>query len=148
MSIKTTALVLLLLIVSLPAAAGDLPEWMTGSWSLDADGRHVEEHWTTASGGMMVGMGKTVAKGKATFEFFRIVMKDGTLAYLAMPQARPETVFRLKTSEESRVVFENLEHDFPQRVIYSRDGEQLCARIEGLLHGKLESEEWCYTAEK
>lgn len=147
MSFKTIAL-LTFLVFALPVAAAELPEWMAGSWSLAAEGRHVEEHWTTASGGMMVGMGKTVAKGKATFEFFRIAMKDGALAYLAMPQARPETVFRMKTSEESRAVFENLAHDFPQRVIYWRDGERLCARIEGLLRGKLESEEWCYTQVK
>jgi hypothetical protein len=147
MSLKKTAL-LLFIAVTLPAAAEELPEWMAGSWSLDAEGRHVEEHWTTGTGGMMIGMGKTVAKGKATFEFFRIAAKDGTLLYLAMPQARPETAFRLKTSEDSRVVFENLAHDFPQRIIYWRDGERLCARIEGLLRGKLESEDWCYSAEK
>jgi hypothetical protein len=148
MSIRKTALLLFIVAVTLPAGATDLPEWMAGSWSLDAEGRRVEEHWTTGSGGMMVGMGKTVAKGKATFEFFRIAVKDGTLTYLAMPQARQETAFRLKTSEESRVVFENLAHDFPQRILYWRDGETLCARIEGLLRGKLESEEWCYTRVK
>jgi len=32
------------------------------------------------------------------------------------------------TSE--KVVFENLSHDFPQRIIYSRAGDKLTARIE------------------
>ena len=44
----------------------------------------------------------------------------------------------------TRVVFENLSHDFPQRIIYSRKGKQLCARIEGTLQGKEEGEEWCW----
>ena len=38
-------------------------------------------------------------------------------------------------------VFENLAHDFPQRVIYRRCGEDLCARIEGAM-GK--GQDWRY----
>ncbi len=30
-----------------------------------------------------------------------------------------------------RVVFENTAHDFPQRIIYWKDGNDLRARIEG-----------------
>jgi hypothetical protein len=40
------------------------------------------------------------------------------------------------------VVFENATHDFPQRVIYWKEGEVLAARIEGTLRGKERSEEW------
>jgi hypothetical protein len=47
-----------------------------------------------------------------------------------------------------RVVFENPAHDFPQRVIYWKDGNDLCARIEGTMNGKAESEEWKWSPGK
>jgi len=50
----------------------------------------------------------------------------------------------MKSSDKTRIVFENLEHDYPQRILYWRDGEKLCARTEGEIDGKSESEEWCY----
>jgi len=116
-------------------ALSNFPTWMAGSWRAGI----VEEHWTAADGGMMVGMSKTAAK-KTAFEFLRIAEVDGKLAYIAMPQGRPATVFPLKSSEASKIVFENLKHDFPQRIIYWRDGEKLCARIEAGNQG----EQWCY----
>ena len=143
---KTTALMFVLALAATSAFAGDMPTWMAGSWQLDTDGVRVEEHWTTANGGIMIGMSKTVPeKGRTTFEFVRITTVDGKLAYLAMPQARPATTFPLKSASDLRIVFENLEHDFPQRIIYWRKGEKLCARTEGTMNGKVEGEEWCYS---
>jgi hypothetical protein len=138
----------LLILIAQPLSAADLPAWLAGSWILKTEGQRVEEHWSTADGGLMVGMGKTVTPKRTSFEFFRIADVDGVLTYLAMPQARPETPFRMKSASSERIVFENLEHDFPQRVLYWRDGEKLCARIEGTLNGKLEGEDWCYARMK
>jgi len=133
---------LLCILVALPVTAANMPVWMAGSWRLDG----VEEHWTTADGGLMLGMSKTVKPGgKVQFEFLRVAPIDGKPAYLAMPQAHPATTFEFKSATANRIVFENLKHDFPQRVIYWRDGEKLCARIEGLLQGKVQGEEWCYS---
>jgi hypothetical protein len=45
--------------------------------------------------------------------------------------AKP-TVFRMITGSDGEVVFENPEHDFPQRIIYRRESaDALFARIEG-----------------
>ncbi len=50
---------------------------------------------------------------------------------------------------DRRVVFENLQHDFPQRVMYwlEPDG-RLHARIEGMQAGKLGSHDWVWTRKK
>lgn len=125
--------------------AANLPTWMTGSWQLKTAGVTMEEHWTSADGGVMLGMHRDVMKdGKTSFEFLRIEQKDGALVYLAMPGGKPATPFPLKSSTDSRIVFENLTHDFPQRIIYWRDGKKLCARVEGTIGGKEEAEEWCW----
>jgi hypothetical protein len=133
---------LLVFLSALSAHAADLPPWMAGSWHA-GDG---EEHWTAPAGSLMLGMHRDVRKnGTASFEFLRIEKKkDGSLVYLAMPAGRPATPFPLKTITASRVVFENAKHDFPQRIIYWRDGDKLCGRVEGNIHGEAESEEWCW----
>jgi hypothetical protein len=126
--------------------AADFPGWMAGSWGGTSDGVKMEEHWTSADGGLMLGMHRDVApNGKTSFEFLRIEKKGAALVYQAMPSGRPPTPFTLKTSTADRVVFENLGHDFPQRILYWRAGERLCARVEGKISGKKMSEEWCWS---
>jgi len=125
-----------------------MPEWMAGSWSSEQDGVRMEEHWTRGDDDLMLGMHQDVSKGRTSFEFLRIERRDGKLVYLAMPHAKPETPFPLKSATADRVVFENPEHDFPQRIIYWRDGARLCARTEGTIKGKTESEEWCWSRMK
>ena len=43
---------------------------------------------------------------------------------------------------EHEVVFENLEHDFPQRIIYRRQGDLMVARIEGDGPGETKARQW------
>ena len=139
----------------LPLRAGQAPAapavsalaWMAGSWA-GHDGRDGhEEHWTAPGGGSMIGMHRTVRDSRMVeFEFLRIEEQQGTLVYLSMPGGRsPATPFTLKTVENERVVFENTAHDFPQRIIYWRDGDTLRARIEGAVDGKSRSMEWRWT---
>ena len=131
------------------ARAGQIDSlaFMAGSW---AKGDHVdrqEEHWAAPLGGMMIGMHRDLRGGKArSFEFFRIEERDGELWYLTQPRGRPATPFQAREVTANRVVFENLEHDFPQRILYWREKPgELRARIEGTMQGKLESMEWTWT---
>ena len=114
--------------------------WMAGSWA-DSD---TEEWWTTPKGGLMLGMNRSVQRGKTGFEFLRIAETPEGITYFGSPGGRPPTPFRLRQLERQRVVFENLEHDFPQRIIYWTKGASLCARVEGTIQGKTEGEEWCW----
>jgi hypothetical protein len=129
-----------------PAAGTRLQSlaWMSGSWVQDSAGTRIEEHWTAPLGGIMLGMHRdAVPNRRTTFEFLRIVEDTSGVAYLASPGGGPVTRFPLASAGPRRVVFENLEHDFPQRVIYwLGDDGALHARVEGEVNGKLESEEW------
>jgi hypothetical protein len=57
--------------------------------------------------------------------------------FFAKPSDKPEASFRSVKSDATSIVFENPEHDFPQRVKYQlkTDGT-LDARIEGNLKGR------------
>ena len=121
--------------------------WMAGSWSGTAHGIDMEEHWTAPKGNSMIGIHRDVGKGRTLlFEFLRIEQLGNQIVYLSMPNGRsPATPFPLKELSGTRVVFENPEHEFPQRIIYWKDGNDLRARIEGTMKGKAGSEEWRWT---
>jgi len=118
--------------------------WMAGSWTGTSRGIDMEEHWMAPKGNSMIGIHRDVGKGRTlSFEFLRIEQQADQIVYLSMPNGRsPATPFPLKGVTGTRVVFENLAHDFPQRIIYWKDGNDLRARIEGTMNGKMGSEEW------
>jgi len=117
--------------------------WMTGSWVGSAGGVEMEEHWTAAKGGTLIGLHRDIAAGKTvSFEFLRIEEQHGGLVYISSPRGAPPTTFRLVEAGPMRAVFANPSHDFPQRIIYWIDGADLRARIEGPQQGKTVGEEW------
>ena len=125
--------------------------WLAGCWEMSARGRQVNEQWMKPAGGVMLGMARTVAQGKVTeFEFTRIREdKDGALYYVANPSAQAEASFKLIKLESKEAVFENLQHDFPQRVIYrlQPDGS-LFARVEATVKGQTRGIDYPYKRAK
>lgn len=124
--------------------------WMAGSWSGTSRGIEMEEQWTEPKGNSMIGMHRDVGKGRTLgFEFLRIEQTGDAIVYLSMPGGRsPATPFPLKEVDGKRVVFENPSHDFPQRIIYWKDGVDLRARIEGTNNGKDAGMEWRWSPAK
>lgn len=105
--------------------------WIGGYWTSSENGMTMEELWTTPSAGIMLGLHRDVfPNGRASFEYIRIVQIDDEVHYVASPGGGPSTSFKLKEVSESKAIFENLEHDFPQRIIYSLTDDSLTARIE------------------
>jgi hypothetical protein len=121
--------------------------WLEGCWLAEQGSRTVEENWTVARGGTMIGVSRTVRDGKlAGYELVILKEQDGTLVYEAHPAAQATNEFRAVTVTDSRVVFEDLEHDFPQRVCYERVGtDSLRAWVEGRMNGKEKRIEFPYT---
>ncbi|GGZ36856.1 DUF6265 family protein [Asticcacaulis endophyticus] len=119
--------------------------WLTGCW-VQADGdRTVEEYWTKPSGGVLMGAGKTLRAGKLrNYEHMRIEPIAGVLTFTAIPSGQAEASFPAKSQAEGEVIFENLAHDFPQRVIYRKAHNGLSARIEGVVNGQSRSVDFTY----
>jgi hypothetical protein len=90
------------------------------------------------AGGLMLGIGRTVKKDKAVdFEFMRVEQRGDDVFFTAKPKEnKEETPFKLIKSAAYEAIFENPDHDFPQRVIYKRRGSKLTGRIEGNNDGK------------
>src|SRR5260221_8026027 len=98
----------------------------------------------------MFATGRTLAHGKTVFfEFLRIEERPDGVFYVAQPRGKPPTDFRLVRFEKGTAVFENPEHDFPKRIIYTRTGEDtLLASVEGDASSKEKAEEFRYRRAK
>jgi hypothetical protein len=125
---------------SFSASAATLADlsWLSGCWRSEGNDPQMIEHWMKPAGNQMLGMNHTVAGGKTrAFEFMRIVQEEnGEIFFYAAPSGQKEARFRLILVADGEARFENPQHDFPQRIIYRRDGDQLLGRIEGTRGGK------------
>lgn len=139
-------LVLVAMALPLLAQADDVARvtqlsWMTGCWGFSGGGSSYEEVWLAPTLNNMLGLSHRVSDDGITreFEFLRVVTSGGGgFDYVAQPKGEPPTKFNMLESRGTRVVFENTDHDFPQRIIYEyRAPDQLNARIEGKQNGQL-----------
>ena len=117
-------------------AAAQQPDlgWLAGYWLSCGEGREVSETWSDPRGGVMMGYAITSRAAGSSWEQMRIEADPATglLSFVAFPQGAERAVaFRLVRSGPREAVFENPAHDFPQRVIYRREGNRLTGRIEG-----------------
>ncbi len=112
--------------------------WMAGAWEGTMGKASIEEHWTHPAGGTLFGVSRTVVAGQTVaFEFLRIETRADGIFYVAQPGGRPPTDFKLTRLEKQEAVFENPEHDFPQRIRYRKNADgTLDARVEGQEKGK------------
>jgi hypothetical protein len=80
----------------------------------------------------MLGMSRTTrADANAGHEFLRIHLHEGRAAYTAHPHDQPPHTFPAVEIGDGRAVFADPAHDFPQRILYTRRGDSLIARVEG-----------------
>lgn len=116
--------------------APPMPEWMTGGWQHEDGGDWADEFWTPLRGDMMLGSARSGTGDKLNFwEQMRIEKEDdGDVVFWAMSGDQESVRFEAIVAAENSIVFENAEHDYPQRIHYWREGSELKAEI-SLLDG-------------
>jgi hypothetical protein len=138
----------------IPVAPDEKPldplSWLAGNWIQTSATRTVRERWAGPYGDVLLGIGVTTDGRKTkSFEFFRIARTPTSFSYFASPNGAPPTEFKAIEVCTDKIVFENKAHDFPQRVIYRKNADgTLSARVEGMLKGKLEGEDWRYRPDR
>jgi hypothetical protein len=109
-------------------------KWMAGCWAVETGkDETAEEIWTTPVENLLVGVTRYFRKDRATtYDFNRIEATDTSVVFVVRPEGKPESSYSLKTLVDEYVVFENLQKEFPQRMIYrlASDGS-LIPRNEG-----------------
>ncbi len=113
---------------------------MAGCWERRDDAKKllITEQWMSPAGTSIFGVGRTVKNGKTTgWEYMRIEQRDDGIYFVSRPKENTEdTAFKMIRSTASEFVFENKEHDFPQRIIYKVQADKMTGRIEGTMNGK------------
>lgn len=109
--------------------------WLLGTWQQQTTQKVTEEHWAAVSESSFEGKTTTryTSKDSVYIEHLRLVaMLDGVF-YLAMVPENPLPVpFKAMECQKHVAVFENQQHDFPQRLRYELIGEQLHIRVENI----------------
>jgi len=124
-------------------ALAHLP-WMIGCWA-ESGQPGAGETWMVSNDGSMIGFGRiTHGEQVVNTERMRIEKSaDGNLVFIASPAGQDSTQFVIVDIADDEVVFENREHDYPQRIIYRLlSMDQLLARIEGVVDGHARSEDF------
>ena len=119
-------------------AASDpqLPDWMAGCWEMQSQERWTEECWSSPRGGMMIGYSRGGSGGVLTeWEMMQIVHEETDdpaavkLAFWASPGGRTRTMFAWVPDSLPGITFFNVENDYPQRIRYWSEGDDLMAEI-------------------
>jgi hypothetical protein len=120
--------------------------WLNGCWTMTRGESVVEEQWLKPLGGTLMGISRTVKGGRMVeHEFLQIREVNGKLAYVAKPSGQAEATFTIKTLADGEAIFENLAHDFPQRIAYRRTPNGVTARIEGTRNGQTRGIDFVYS---
>lgn len=112
--------------------------WLAGCWNSENAEPGSGEQWMPLAGNSLLGMSRTVRGGNTVaHEFMRMApAPDGTLTFFAQPSGKPAASFSVLSVSPHAVVFENLEHPFPQRILYRFEPPaKLHASIEGTRNG-------------
>ena len=131
-----------------PASLSEL-DWIVGNWVFQEGDFRSEHLWIEQEGQVILGIQRdTRAEETQHVEFIELREGPDGIVFHVYPIGQEPTDFWLVSSEPRRAVFENLEHDYPQRITYWAEGDAtLVARIEGDLDGTLRRSEWRWQKE-
>lgn len=122
-------------LLAAPASAAEFSDFsfMSGCWKTAPDvSPEYRECYTAPKAGMMQGSAQMIKDGKTTsFEFSLVLHEEGKVIYRPFLKGVQASVdFTLVKQSATEAIFENLAHDFPQRIIYRKADGKLTARIE------------------
>jgi len=110
-------------------------DWLEGTWiRFDVKpGRSAQEIWQKISPAEWKGSGVNLKGTDTSFvEKLKLVIKDDNIYYVADPAENKEPVyFKLTSITGDSFVCENLQHDFPKKIAYQKNGNILKATISG-----------------
>lgn len=140
-------LFILLFVTGISAQDESIKKLFPAKWKMDFDKADIYEEWSIVNDTELIGKSYSLENNEQKISETLYLKKfDDTWAYVAIPKNQIITLFRLIESSSNRFVFENKEHDFPQRIIYEfhEDGK-LRASIEGEVNGELKRKEFSFT---
>lgn len=119
--------------------------WLEGNWERKTSRGSMHENWQRLNDSTLQGV-SYVLRGVDTVSYESIVLQSRANDIQYMPTVRNQNAgevvyFTLKPLTSDTFIFENLQHDFPQRILYwQQHPDSLHAAVEGIQRGKLRRE--------
>jgi len=102
-------------------------DWLTGCWQ--SENGSTREVWSRSEDGFFFGYSVVLNEEKVVF-FEQMRIDPGEMpTFQAYPRGAGPSGFPAISVTETGVTFANPEHDYPQKIIYTRDGDALKAVI-------------------
>ena len=122
-------------------------DWLLGSWANLSDEGNFYEEWARDNDSSFSAYSFMTISGDTIFsESVSLVMKSFDVFYIVSVDNQNEeqpVSFKLVSNHNGEFIFENKEHDFPQRINYKNPApDSLHARIEGTINGKFSQQEF------
>ncbi len=116
-------------------------EWLVGTWENKTQNGSIYETWAKQSEVELAGKSYMLKeKDTIVFETIRLLQENNNLFYIPKVKNQNDNLpvqFTAKTVSDKELVFENLSHDFPQVISYSKiNADSLVAEISGTKNGK------------
>ncbi len=116
-------------------------EWLVGTWENKTQKGSIYETWAKLSEVELAGKSYMLKeKDTIVFETIRLLQENNNLFYIPKVKSQNDNLpvrFAAKTVSDKELVFENLSHDFPQIISYSKiNADSLVAEILGTKNGK------------
>lgn len=115
--------------------------WLVGTWENKTSRGTIYETWIKNSNNELSGKSYIIKeKDSIVFETIRLLQMQNSIYYIptVKGQNNEEPVkFEGKMITDTQLVFENLQHDFPQVITYTKiSSDSLVAEISGMKNGK------------
>lgn len=119
--------------------------WFLGRWKNNSPEGNLSESWKKINDSTFFGESYFVIKKDTVFvETIQLEERNSKLSYIVtVPNQNDEkpVSFELTRSNTAQMVFENPNHDFPDKIIYNQVGnDSLLAEISGMKDGKIKKE--------
>jgi hypothetical protein len=119
--------------------------WLIGSWQNEVLDGTIYESWVFKNDSTLVGESSFVVGSDTLFsETISLEQNGNALYYIPTVQDQNDgqpVRFTLTSSTEDQLIFDNPEHDFPQKISYHLiRTDSLCVRISGEVEGHWKQE--------
>ena len=129
-------------------------DFLKGSWTMNTAKGRIVESWKMSKDSGMDGISFSISTaGDSTLlETIKLYESDGSIYYEPSgngPGNDSTVRFKLISAKDGIFVFENKNHDFPQRISYQyQSANNVLAWIEGTVNSKFRKIEFPYSRER
>lgn len=150
---KMTLVIILLALVSCKDSGANEKEkikaanWLLGNWESKSVEGNLTETWKKVNDSTFQAQSYFIKeKDTLHFETITLQQKGEELTYTAAVKGQNNDKpidFKMTTSTEKQMVFENAKHDYPQKISYTQvTTDNIVAKISGIQQGKPSSEQF------